>query len=194
MQRTITIAAGGQHVERVKGHVFAVIAATAAFDIDANRSGRETVRANSKIVFDPFTRLLFDNTSGAENTIIFYAGDDDRFEPPRNNDATILIQNAGTYPKSSGVIPLPDEGQQFYSGLDGANTRKSFCIANRTVPTGVYATDFAAVLEVGTIAQPEGIPLYPGEKITIDCGGSISVLNDSGAEINYSVLEIFNSA
>ena len=77
MQRTVTIAANSQYTERVKGKVCGLISASAPIDIEADQEGRQTFVPGRKISGQAFKRLTFFETSGADNTIIFYAGDDD---------------------------------------------------------------------------------------------------------------------
>lgn len=99
MQRTITIAAGGEYVEQVKGKVFAVKAATAAFDVQLDKDSLQSMAAGSKISGEKFKRVRLIDTSGAANTITFYAGDEDINVTPINasgtaTNATLVLETA----------------------------------------------------------------------------------------------------
>ena len=77
MKYTVVIPAGGQEVRSVPSSMFfGVYQATGDFDVRLDRESPVPVAVGSKIKPEDgkFKRVTLINTSGAENTVVFYAG------------------------------------------------------------------------------------------------------------------------
>ena len=85
---TLIVPANGEEVLNVTAKFFAVISATAGFDIEFDHNGRQSLEQGDHLGGEKYKRIRFFETSGSTNTIKFYAGDSD-FIPPTNVKNTV---------------------------------------------------------------------------------------------------------
>jgi len=137
-QETVILAARSQQAATIAGKFFTVISATAEFQVDIG-GRRRTVRTGSKLSDEPFDRILFIETKGVANTIVFDAGPE-KYEGEAqvsgvsNTTFDNAYQPAGVSFTAAGLMTIPTATytvlpvQITIGGV--VYTRKSFHITN----------------------------------------------------------------
>lgn len=74
-QDTITLKANSEQRVRVKGRFFTVISCTAGFKVGLDDGDRRDVQQGSQLGGPEFSKIVFRETSGADNVITYDAGD-----------------------------------------------------------------------------------------------------------------------
>lgn len=168
MQRTITLAASGQYVERVNGKVFAALEATGEFQVELDKEGFQDMVAGRKITGDKFKRVLLKDTSGASNTIKFYAGNDDIFVQPPVSAAGAT--NATIVPDS--ISPAQFAKTSVTPGTPVALAAASTTFQRATIiaKKSLSGTANAGDVKIGASASANQQPftLSPGDEISLE--------------------------
>ena len=123
MKRTVTIGANGVYTERLPGYckVFAVYSATGTVDVELDQDGKIPVAPGQKIKEGTFRRLRITDTSGAENTVSFYAGTADvEISLPSSAAGTAtqvaLVRDAVTPTEGVVLVAVTNTIQQLAAG------------------------------------------------------------------------------
>jgi len=187
MQRTITIPANGTYPLRVTGSILVIISATAPFDVDTDRDGRRSMATDRKMGSPggrQFHRLIFYDTSGADNSITFYVGDQDYTPNTVVNTGITSIRNAPTYTKGQAIATLASLGVATFSGLDGVKVRKQIIVTNLDAANSLRVLD-ANNNCIGVV--------FAASAWTVETSGQVKVYNPNGAGVDYNVGQIFYS-
>lgn len=171
LQRTITIQPFGEYVEKITGSVFAVISATAPFAIRLDNRATIPMESGRKLVGEPFTRLVFVETTGAPVTIAFYAGDKD-ITPPVAVSNTVTMSFANDIAINVPTVPVQFARVNNTPGTPLALTqfqtffRKAKIIAKKSL-SGAANT---GIVKLGPSAAVNEQPfeLFPGDEITLE--------------------------
>lgn len=168
MQRTITLAASGQYVERVNGKVFAALEATGEFQVELDKEGLQDMVAGRKITGDKFKRVLIKDTSGAQNTIKFYAGNDDIFvQPPVS---AVGATNATIVPDSVSPAQFAKTNASTTTPVALTAAITTFQHATIIAKKSLSGTANTGDVKLGPSATANQQPyiLAPGDEITLD--------------------------
>lgn len=187
MQKTFTLKANSQRVESVKGKVVACISSTGVFNVELDNGGYQELSTGRKISGDAFKRVTFVDTSGSDNTITFYIGNEDITLPNVIQDAssssTAIANNISSCIASTPSQILKTNGTPGTPvALTAAQTyfRKAIIIAQKTLDglAGAANTGNVAIGASGTAAQ-QPILLTPGDSYVIDApiGGKYDFRN-----------------
>lgn len=196
MQRTFTVIAKAGYTEAVKGKVFALISSDAPIDVEIDNHGRQTFVPGRTFAGAPFSRIRFFETSGSNNAITFYAGDQDIALAPTTNDgayskvsATSFVKDAATYslaaPNSANFVAnsLDIHASIVFTGSDvGGQQRKQISVSNGDAANSIQIKDQAG--NIFALVQP-------GQTWTHVSSGYFKVYNPNGAAINCAIGETF---
>lgn len=175
MKRTITLQANGTYTLTPNARVFAVISASAPFDAEVDQDGVTTMATDRKLGNpggQPIKRIVFYETSGADNQITFWTGDQD------------FVTNVASNTGSSSVVVVPSAGSMGYPFATVSNTpgapvplkaastkfRHAKLVARQNV-NGLAIVVNAGNVVLGSgnpVAGQQGFVLQPGDEITLD--------------------------
>lgn len=167
MQRTITIPANGTYPLRVKASVLVITAANNPFDVETDRDGIRTMAVDRKLGTPggrPFTRLIFYETAGTDNTVTFYLGDTDFISNTPSNTG-ITAGFGAPFVKTNATpgtpVPLKAASKWF---------RKARLIARRDLNAlgGVANTGNVVIGGGDSAVGKQAILLAPGDELTIE--------------------------
>lgn len=103
-QQTIILAPNAQQAESLKGRFFTVISSTAAFKVDLGDGNFRVVHSYSRIGGAQFRRIVFLETSGLANTIVFDAGDEEYQGDTQAQVSNAPVRALGNLGKSVSTI------------------------------------------------------------------------------------------
>jgi hypothetical protein len=148
-QETIILKPRGQRAEKISGRFFTVLSATAKFTVELGDRVRREVRAGSKISGEPFKHILFLETEGVTNTVVYDAGDAEyQGEVQVSGVSNETFEYAYLMAVDGSVLTIANNSGAFTAlplivAVATVNyTRKSFHLASRSSdnPIGIYAT------------------------------------------------------
>lgn len=185
MQRTITVKANSERVEKISGKAFAVVSATAAFQLEAGRGGRRSMNAGGRLVGARFERLTFREINGADNVITYEAGEDERdISVPLTVSGVVAttVKDAPTYIEAHPDNSIGAGQGVIFTGLSGANQRKQIAVSNGSATERLFIRDDQ--LFVGSFVQP-------GQTWTLVTNGYLEVFNPSAGAIDVAIMQTF---
>ena len=189
--QSITLAAGASFSLSRAGRVFACDSTTADFQIRFDNQAE--MLCSSKRVFGSstspeFSRITFRNTNGVAITVVFAISDQDiqiekQIAQIVANITVAASKNAATYTKGTSEA-IAGGGNQAFTGVDGANVRKSFSVFN------THAADDLNILAAnGTIMHV----CAARTGFVVESGGSITLTVPGANPITPAVCEVFYS-
>ena len=190
----IPAAAGGLQgltVEHIAGKIITCVSASAPFSVSKDNTskidlaeGQDTGDNSAR----EFGTLFFYNATNAPITARIAVGYE-TYSPKRavnatiNANVTVLGKNSPTYTKGTNAI-IAAGGNQVFTGLDGANVRKSFSVFN------THAVDDLNVL-APNLTIMYVCPARTG--FVVEAGDSIVLNVPGGNFIRPAVCEVFYS-
>lgn len=204
-KQTIQLKANSQQVLVVNAKHFTVISCTADFDVEADRQGKSTMTAGSRFGGEPFKRLNFFETSGANNTIVIDVGNQayEGQTQVASINATVTTQPTGSYayplvsaafdlqtaPNIGYAIPATGSVQILQSGAGYlGGTRKGFRIDNQSTVALWLVTSNGGANGQAVAWIPAGESRQFDDQLV----GDLNLCNTSGS-IRYAVITIFYS-
>ena len=160
-QETIILAANAQRSERIAGRFFTVLSATAKFSVELDGRQRREVRVGSKISDEPFRRISFFETEGAENTIVYDAGNEEY-----QGETFVSQKVESTYVRGSALAPNSSPGTTI-SGRDGARQRKSIIFLPLTGAGTMRVYDSIGGMIIDITSSSAAIILETDDDLTV---------------------------
>jgi hypothetical protein len=156
----------------VKGKVFAVISATGSFDIELDNDGKQSMVSGRKISGEAFKRVRFYNTSGASNTITYYAGNDDiELSTPISADGSAATATIVPEAVSSSQFLKTSSAPGTPVALTAAATyfQHATIIARKSLDgaSGAGANAGNVVIGASATANQQPLLLAPGDEVTV---------------------------
>lgn len=187
MQDTVVIPANAHRVYRVTGKFFGVISCTAAFQLEVGRLGVRDMVAGRRFGGPEFKRLTFKNTSAAENTIVFEAGNselDISSAIAADVQTTSFIKDAPTTIVARAETTIAATSGEIVVTV-GALQRKQIAISNGSTTAG------DVLLVVDPTTDQIGGFIQPGQTYTLITSSAITIWNQTANIIPLAILETF---
>lgn len=198
---TIVIQPNADYAVHVKGKVFAIFSATGDFDVELDNGGYQSGFPGLKEgPGDKFKRIRFRDTSGAQNSVKFYAGDADITPNVPTNAAGTAAQmsmvDAASAPVSGVyVIQANDTVEQIASGSSVYVTSIEL-VPGKAVSSGVVTPNTGGDVYIGRTSTqlpykrattdtdyPAVFTAPPGQKIALS---SFRVRGNAGDGVAYT--------
>lgn len=179
---TITLPANSERTEIISGKGFGCISCTAPFNLKVDREDVRPIVAGRAFFGNRFRRLVFLNTSAAENVIVYEAGEKAiEVQAPAIVTSVASTVEGSTTTKGRGSSTA---GSYTSSGTLSGKTRKQIVITNAaTVASGLV------VSYTDTDGNLMGY-VFPQNAITLMTDGVVKIVNAGGAE--FVIGETFN--
>jgi len=179
--KTVTLLPYDTQPMGITGSVLVFDTSTASFLLSMDGGEYFQIRAGWSINLGDgtFSRLIFQNPTGAAITIGFYVGN---AAMAYASQATILtVKDPATYVKA-GAVQINAGATLQYNGTDGANVRKQIVVTNLDAALDLDVLDQAG--------NPCGL-VFARSAWTIGTSGLVQLKNNQAAPLAIRVAEIF---